>query len=148
VPILAVPLLPAAGVLAIIYMGGLLGIVLAVVGVYFAYHLVKYLSGHLRSYIETTDEGLRCRTTVNEDIQMSWSDITHSGLATSSGKQRLLFLYAEGDDKLLTIPQEYDRWGRLVEETRSHVDLPEVALAKDSTVQDHLRLLLDENERE
>jgi hypothetical protein len=148
IPILAVPLLPAAGVLAIIYVRGLIGIVAAVAGLYFSYHLFKYLRSHLRSYIQTDDEGLRCRTTVDEEIAMAWSDITHGGLAVAKGKQATLFLYAEGDDKLLTIPPEYQGWEQLVEEARARVDLPQITLSENSTIQDHLRAVLGDGERD
>ena len=144
-PILAVPLLPAAGALAILYVGGLIGIAAAVIGIYLSYHLVKYLRSHLRSYIETDEEGLHCRTTVDEEIGMAWSDISHSGLAVSKDNRTLLFLYAEGDDKLLTIPPEYEGWDRLVEEARGHVDLEQVTLSEGSTIQDHLRSVLGDS---
>ncbi len=60
-----IPALPVAGALFTVFVDRTLGIVGLAAGVYVSYHLTKFLSRHLRSYIETDEAGLKCRTTAN-----------------------------------------------------------------------------------
>lgn len=135
--------LPAAGVLGLVYVEGLLRLIIPAVAFYLAYHLYRFVGSHLRSYVETSEEGLSCRTTVNEEISFRWDAVTHAGVGRGPRGQGTLFLYDEGEDKLLSIPGEYANWDRLQEELKQYTrGFQELALEGSETVQDRLRAVL------
>jgi hypothetical protein len=85
---------------------------LSLLGAWFIFRLYR---SHARSFIETTEEELICRTAVNGEIRLPWSQISHLGLALG-GKQRMLYVYQESKDQLLTIPEDFQNYQALVEE--------------------------------
>ena len=106
VPALAIALL--LGSIAIIaFHHALLGVGALVVTGYISYFLFKFFANTLKSHIRTTDEGLVCATATGSDSRISWDELTHAGWYTADSGYQELFVYAEKDDRLLTIPPQY-----------------------------------------
>ncbi len=142
-----IPALPAIGVLLTVLVDRLIGIIGLAAGVYMSYHLTKFLSSHLRSYVETGDDALKCRTTANEEIMLGWSSISHAGQCYPEKGPDYLFVYSKGDDRLLTIPREYSGYEQLAEELRKRVGpgtFRELALTAEESIQDRLKIILGE----
>ncbi len=143
---LVIPALPLIGVLLTVFVDRLIGIIGLAVGAYLSYHLAKFLSSHLRSYIETTDDRLKCRTTVNEDIELEWSSISHAGQCYPEKGADYLFVYSKDNDRLLTIPREYAGYERLRDEIRDRVGsgvFRELALTAEESIKDRLKVILE-----
>jgi hypothetical protein len=106
VPALAIGLV-IGSIAIIVFHHALLGIGALIVTGYISYFLVKFFASTLRSHIRTSDEGLVCATATGSDSHISWDELTHAGWYTADSGYRELFVYAEGDDRLLTIPPQY-----------------------------------------
>jgi hypothetical protein len=144
---LVIPALPAAAVLFTVLVDRTVGIIGLAIGAYVSYQLAKFLRSHLRSYIETGEEALRCRTTANTEIVLSWGSISHAGHCFPEKGPDYLFVYSEQDDKLLTIPKEYAGFDQLREEIRGRVGqgiFRELALTAEETLAGRLKMMLGE----
>jgi hypothetical protein len=142
-----IPALPVIGALLTVFVDRLIGIIGLAAGVYLSYHLAKFLSSHLRSYIETGEDALKCRTTAREDIVLGWSAISHAGRCYPEKGPDYLFVYSKDDDRLLTIPREYSGYEQLAGEIRSKVGAAtfrELALTAEESIQDRLKVILGE----
>lgn len=141
-----IPALPLIGVLLTVFVDRLIGIIGIAAGAYMSYHLAKFLSSHLRSYIETTDEQLKCRTTANEDIALDWSSISHAGQCYPEKGPDYLFVYSKDNDRLLTIPREYSGYDQLRDQIRDRVRagiFRELALTAEESIKDRLKVILE-----
>ncbi len=128
IPLLALAL-TLGSIAIIVFHHVLLGIVvLAVVG-YFSYFLMKYFVNTLKSHIRTTDEGLVCATATGTESSLGWDDLTHAGWYTTDHGYRELFVYAEADDRLLTIPPQYNGMEALEQEIASRSGIRLLSLA-------------------
>jgi hypothetical protein len=134
--------LPVVGVLSFFVFPIIMSVIIAAAGFYFAYHLVKFLISTLGSHITTREDGVLFHISRNDDVDYSWDAITHAGLCASDKKRRTLYVYQEDEDKLVTVPNDYDRFDELIGELRAHVEVPEARLAEGETVRDHLRRLI------
>ncbi len=142
-----IPALPAAGVLFTVLVDRIIGIIGLAVGGYMSYQLAKFLGSHLKSYIETSEEALRCRTTANTEIVLPWGSVSHAGQCFPEKGPDYLFVYSKADDKLLTIPREYAGFDQLREEIRGRVGegvFRELALTAEESLQDRLKMILGE----
>jgi hypothetical protein len=143
----ALPALPAAGVLLLVFVDRWIGLLGLAVGGYMAWHLGKFLTSHMRSRVETGEKELRCRTTANDEIVLPWSSITHAGQCFPVKGPDYLFVYSSGDDRLLTIPKEYSGYQGLAAEVRQRVApgvFRELTLTAEETLKDRLKLILGE----
>ncbi len=128
VPLLALAL-TIGSIAIIVFHHTLLGIgILAVTG-YFSYFLLKYFVNTLRSHIRTTDEGLVCATATGSESKLGWDELTHAGWYTTDYGYRELFVYAEADDRLLTIPPQYDGMDALEQEIAARSGMRLLSLA-------------------
>jgi hypothetical protein len=107
----------------------LLGIVALAVSAYISYHLIKFFVNTVRSHVRTSDDGLVCATAMGGETSMTWNELTHAGWYTSDSGYRELFVYAEQEDKLLTIPPQYERMDQLEQEIGRRTGLPMLSLA-------------------
>lgn len=132
--------LPSAGILSFFFLPALVGIIITVIGTYFAYQLGKFMANTLRARILTGEEGMTFILSAKETPFIAWSEITNSGLCRQ-GKKRTAYIYKEEGDRLLTFPDEFSGFDRLLNELRSRVEVEveEVDLADTDTIKDHLR---------
>lgn len=143
----AIPALPVAGVLLTLFVDRTIGIIGLAAGSYLSYHLTKYLSSHLRSYIETGDDELKCKTTSGDEIVLRWSSISHAGQCLPQKGADYLFVYSNDDDRLLTIPKGYSGYEKLREEIRKRVGpslFRELVLVAEESLKDRLKLMLEQ----
>lgn len=119
----------AASVAIMAFYHVVLGIVAVAVTAFISYHLVKFFANTLKSHVRTSDDGMVCATAMGSETSISWDDLTHAGWYTTDGGYRELFVYAEGEDQLLTIPPQYENMGTLEEEILDRSGLEPLALS-------------------
>jgi hypothetical protein len=137
----------ALGVVAWRFAGVVVGVVaLAVVG-YVDVQIVRFVSNHLRSWVRTTEQGLTCRLPDGSTLQFTWKGLTHAGLCLRPGSRPLLFLYDEGLDRLLSIPNEYSHFDQLEREIRRQLPartlFETVRLSRGKLIEDWLKERID-----
>lgn len=140
--IFIVVVLPVTGVLSIIFLHPVVGAIITVVGCFFSYQLSKYVINIFKSRLDTTDEGLVYKMSAKESASLAWEEISHSGYCEQEGAKPFVFVYSEVNDRLLSIPNEYDGFDRLVEELREKLDLKDVKLKATETITDYLKTFI------
>jgi hypothetical protein len=137
----------AAGIAAF-FLLGLVGGVLAVAAALFVdMNLLRLLRRQLATRIETSTDRILFTLAGNETASFPWEKISFAGSVTSAdghgrrGDPRL-FVYDEPDDRLMSIPGEYENVDTLAAELREKTDFRELALARGETLKDKLRELI------
>jgi hypothetical protein len=120
----------------------LLGIGGILLTAWIGYALFRFVVKQLKCSVDVVDEGVRLDLYGEEKIAVDWGDVTHMGIATDSRRRRQLFLYREKGDKLLIVPDEFERFDELVSAVRSHGELEELALEANETIKDRLRVIV------
>ena len=92
----------------IVFYEPIVGIIALAVSAYISYHIVKFFVNTVKSHVRTSDEGIVCATTTGSESRLTWDELTHAGWYTTDSGFRELFIYAEGVDRLLTIPPYFD----------------------------------------
>ena len=118
----------AASVAIIAFYHVILGIVALAVTGFISYHLVKFFINTLKSHVRTSDDGMVCATALGRETTVDWDSLTHAGWYTTDSGYRELFVYAEGEDQLLTIPPQYENMGALEEEVLDRSGLEPLSL--------------------
>jgi hypothetical protein len=131
--------IPVGAILSFFVLPIFLSIVLTVLGGYVGYFLGKYVYNIFISRIETSDEGLRFQTTKKESSSLRWDQISHAGHCEEERSKPSAFVYSEDEDKLLTVPGEYDGFDELVATLRKHVKVDEIELEHGETIASYLR---------
>jgi hypothetical protein len=120
----------------------LLGIGGLALSAYIGYALFRFVSKQLRCTVEVVEEGVRLDLYGEEKISLEWDDVTHLGVATDSRRRRILFVYRESADKLLVVPDEFERFDALVAEVAAHGELQTITLEANETIKDRLRTIV------
>jgi hypothetical protein len=128
VPAIAV-LLVAAGVAVIVFYHPLLGVLALGVAGFVSFYLIKFFVNTLKSHVRTSEEGMVCATAMGSETTIAWEDLTHTGWYTTDNGYRELFVYAEGEDRLLTIPSQYEDMEGLDAEIRERSGLTQLSLS-------------------
>jgi hypothetical protein len=136
-------LLPPAGIFALIHLGIIMGIIALAAALYFDYHMLKFLIGHLKSRIETDDTGIKCLTPMGESLEFNWKNISHAGSVAEKKTSYSLFIYSEADDRLLKIPGGYTDFDQLRAEIRDHTAFTEYELSDTETLEDRLKQIVE-----
>lgn len=123
--------LVAASIAIIVFYQPVVGIIALAVSGYLGFHLFKFFRNTLASRVETTDESLTCTTALGSSTTILWADLTHAGWYTTDGGYREFFVYAEGEDTLLTIPPQYERMEDLADEVEARSDVDLLSLSGD-----------------
>lgn len=139
-------LLPAAGIACFFIFPIFLAIIVTIVASYFAYHLFKYILNIIRSKIETNEESIQFVLGKNDATEMAWDEIDFAGYCTQRRGRPFLYVYQEQEDKLLTVPNEYEGFANLVDEMRKKTALEDVALSETETINDYLKEKLEVQE--
>ncbi|TVR56478.1 MAG: hypothetical protein EA426_13570 [Spirochaetaceae bacterium] len=134
--------IPVGGLAVTFLVHRVIGAILLLVGAFFSYQFAKYLQLHLKSFIETNDEGLRALTSSREKVKISWDEITHAGHCTDTENHEYVFVYDENNDTLLTVPDEFTLFRELVDELESRMELERYSLKPGETVTERLKQLL------
>ena len=133
----------AAGVVAWRYAGAVVGLVVLAIAIYADIQIVRFLRRHLKSWVETTDEGLTARLPEGTTLHIPWSGLSRAGLCLRSGSRPILFLYDRSQDRLLCIPNEYSHFQELEEEIRRRTPratpFDQVRLRKEEMIEDWLK---------
>lgn len=135
-------LLAAAAIGLLVAFGPLAGIIALLVAAYIIYHLVKFLRMQLASYLEISEDGIRCLTSIGEKLEYTWTSITHSGILREPSGKKWVYLYDENEDRLLTIPETFENIAGLTAELADHVTLKTDNLGLGETVQDRLKKMV------
>lgn len=120
--------LVAASIAIMAFYHVFLGILALAVTGFISYHLVKFFVNTLKSHVRTSDDGMICATAMGSEMSVSWDDLTHAGWYTTDSGYRELFVYAEGEDQLLTIPPQYEEMSTLEEEILDRSGLEPLSL--------------------
>ena len=137
--IFLVLILPAAGIVCLLFLPPFVGIVVILVGGYVAYQLVKFLINILTSRIETSEQGMKFTLNRKETTFFAWVDLTHAGYCTQAKNRPFIFLYADEDDRLMTVPDEYEGFSNLIDEIKDHIEIETVELAPGETAGRYLQ---------
>lgn len=137
--IVGVVIVLSAAVTAIFLIGPIIGVLLAAVAGYVGYQFLRLMRLQRNSYLETGQDGIECRTALDERIAMSWGEIDQAGIAFDERQRRYLFVYRDYDDTLLTLPDDYSDFDALVSELESRVALRRMELGKKESVEERLK---------
>lgn len=118
---------------------GIGGMFIAVLFGYFAFQMIRMLLNHLKSFIMTHDDGVTLRFPTTSLERIDWDQITHAGVIHTPEDTLVRFIYAEGKDRLATIPEEYVRLEELDEELKSKVDWYDLTQEKGRSIQETIR---------
>lgn len=109
-----VPVVLVGGSVALFLAGQpLFGVIALAVSAWVSYYFLRYTIYQFRSNVETSEDGLQCRTSMGLETGMQWSAITHAGSFATKRAGTYLFVYNETDDELLSVPPYYTDVGGL-----------------------------------
>lgn len=137
-PVIAVALVGGSLAVAILVQP-LIGVIALAVSGYVSYHLIKFFIHTIHSHVRTSDEGMVCVTSTGSEVRMKWHELTHAGWFHQGDAPGQLFVYAEGNDELVTLPNQYESLSDLADEVREHAELMELHAAADVEIGDALR---------
>jgi hypothetical protein len=143
--LLFVPLVIAGIVgvaVALIFASPVLGVIALALAGYIAFILVRFIGKQLKCSVQVLEDGVSLDLYGEDKLHMAWEDMSHRGTASDAKRRSALFFYREDADKLLVVPDEFERFDELVAEVRRHGDLLELTLEEGETVQDRLRQLV------
>jgi len=140
--ILLVLILPAVGVLLLIFAGIVIGILALAGAAYLDYTILRFLRNHLKSWVEASEEQLRCRMPDGEMLVFPWKQVTVAGYCIQEQGRPFVFVYRDEEDKLVTIPEEYNQFETLLSSIKQRTPFEELSLAKGETIQDRLKVML------
>jgi hypothetical protein len=152
-----------AGVGALFVLGFVVGLIAMAAVLFVDWTLLRLVRRQLATRIETTDESITFTLVGAETVPFPWEKIRVSGTVTASdtrgrssdkrgrssvtrgrGRHRdaRLFVYNETDDRMISIPAEYENIDALEAELRSRTDFRELTLDRGETLKDKLRELV------
>lgn len=140
--------LPGIGVAAFFLWTPVAGVILTLIGGFFSYNFFKLVRSILSSRIETHDDAVVFDFGKGHRDEFRWDQITHAGLWSDGEKQRSIFVYDEEEDRLVTVPSEYQGFDDLVEEIRFGVEeqsggvFEVIELGTRETIHDYLKSLV------
>ena len=123
---------------------GAWGILVIIILGFISYHLFKFIGSHLNSRIVTHDDGLTFYLPLDDTQRYSWDEITHAGFCRSKGKEKpFIFIYASEDDRLISIPTNYDDIDKLKDELEERTSVyADYELEDGESIQDRLKSIL------
>jgi hypothetical protein len=90
--------------------------------------------------VVTTDEGITVEHAGIGTRAYEWDEISRAGYAVPRDKRErpVIFIYEEEQDRLITIPDEFEEFKALLGEVRRHTDFEDIVLAPGETVEQRL----------
>ena len=143
-----VPALPAIGIVTFFFLPPAVGVILTGVGALFGYNLFKLSRSTLQSRIVTSESSVTFDFGKGHADEFIWEQITHAGTFREPKGKRMVFVYEEPSDRLVTIPDEYESYDQLVEEIRIGTSsvFETVDLATQASLNDYLRNQMEPDE--
>jgi hypothetical protein len=123
----------------LVFLPGIAGMFIAVLFGYFAFQMIRMLLNHVKSFIMTHDDGITLRFPTTSLERLEWDQITHAGIIHTPENTVVRFIYAEGKDRLATIPEEYNRLEDLDEELKAKTPWYELNQEKGKSIQETIR---------
>jgi hypothetical protein len=130
---------PAVGIASFFFSPPIIAIILTAVGAFFSYAFGKFLRQTLRSRIETTEAGLSFDSGAGDRSFFAWEDITLAGRYAEAKNKEYLFIYKENGDRLITVPDEYERFPQLIAAVAERREVEEITLESGETLTERLR---------
>ena len=124
-PVIAL-ILVAGSVALIIFVQPIVGVVALAVSGYISYHLIKFFVSTVTSQIRVFDDQIVFKTSMGAETRFDWDAITVAGWYVSEDGERQLFVYADEDDQLISLPQTYERMEELAAEIGERIKLVEL----------------------
>ncbi len=145
--------LPALGIAMFFFTPPILAIIVTVVGGYLSYSLSKFVRGSLGSRVIPHDEGITFNFGHNDIDRFTWEEVTFVGTCREEKQRPYLFVYDSENDRLVTVPNEYENFDSMIEEIRGHVGeelFEEIILDPGETIAEVLRerLGVDDDDEE
>ncbi len=133
--------LPAAGVVAFLLTSVIVAVLILGAGLFFSYNFIKLVRSTLASRIRTNASGVVFDFGKGHRNEFDWNRISHCGVYSEPKRGRALFIYDEEDDRLVTVPNEYESFDVLVTEVREHTvgRFEIIDLGALSTIEEYLR---------
>ncbi len=141
--ILILVVLPAAGVLLLIFAGIVIGIIALAAAGYLDYLMLRFFRNHLKSWVETSDSELTCKMPDGDLLTFPWEKITVAGCCTPAKGRPFLFVYRDEGDKLVTIPNEYTDFDMLQDQISRRRPFREISLVQGESIQKRLKQILN-----
>ncbi len=150
---------PAFAVSLFFYAPPLLAIIATALAGYLSYSLIRFVRGSLGSRVIPHDEGITFNFGHNDIDRFTWDEVDFAGICREEKQRPYLFVYDTENDRLVTVPNEYENFDSMIEEVRSHMGdetFEEVILSPGQTIAEVLRERLgvdeeddvDENDRD
>ena len=131
-------------ILSFVFAGVFPGIVVSVVGGYVSYIILRFIRKQLATYLETEQEGVKVNLYGEEEIILRWDEVTFTGTCVDADNNRSLFIYADGSDQLVVVPEELGAFGELSRALREKGEYHELELGKGETIKDRVKQLLEQ----
>ena len=145
---LFVVLLIGAALLAATRGAPLIGFVIMVGTALIGWKIRAFVKSHLNTWIQTTDEGIVCRTPSGERVSIDWTDLTHAGSMYSAAGERLVYFYSQITDRFVCVPPSFENINDLYDELSEYVPLQSVTMNERESAGDALRRVFpDESEQ-
>ena len=137
--------LPGIGVAAFFLWSPIAGIIIALIGGFFAYNFLKLVRSILGSSIRTGEDAVVFDFGKGHTNVFEWDDIDFAGTYLDESGKPMLFVYNEDEDSLITVPDEYERFDDLVGEIGTALGdrFKSVELEKGETINDYLKRQMD-----
>jgi len=144
---LLLPVILAAGIAVIPLMGPFYGVAATALALLLAWQLYKIVRRQLRTTITVDEDGARFNLYGEETMSFPWPAVRLAGLAVEPGKRgrraRRLFFYKEEGDRLMVVPDEFERFADLEALVRRlAASFHEVTLEAGEPLKDKLRPLV------
>jgi membrane protein implicated in regulation of membrane protease activity len=143
------PAILVAGLLALFIVGPLYGLIGLAAAFYLAWQIVRLVRRQLATRIETLTDEVVFSLHGDEHIVIPWGRIRVAGIAQeldgrgrARRRGRRLFIYAEEDDRLLALTDEFEGLDTLAAELRPRTDFRELTLGEGETLRDRLRRIV------
>lgn len=116
------------------------GVIALVVVGYVDYQSLRHLRAQLQSRVATDEEGITIEHAGIGVREFAWDEITRAGYAVPRDKKErpVIFIYDEGRDRLITIPDEFENFRGLMGEVRRRTDFEDIVLAPGETIEARL----------
>jgi hypothetical protein len=132
----------ALSVVALIFLGSVVGIIALLISAFLGYHLIKFFVRTIKSEVRVFDDQILFKTVLGSETRFDWDGVTAAGWYTAEDGERILFIYAEEDDQLISLPETYERMDELADEISEHIELIELHGETREDVGNALRELL------
>lgn len=146
--LLFVALLLGAAFLAATRGAPIIGFVITVGTALIGWKIRAFVKSHVDTWIQTTDEGIVCRTPSGERVSVDWNDLTHAGSMYTAAGERLVYFYSQITDRFVCVPPSFENIDDLYDELSEYVPLTSVTMNEGESAGDALRRVFSDDQEE